>query len=364
MSVTNDLNSDQRVQRTIGVLLELGFEPVFIGRELKDSKPCNFEFESKRFKLPFNRGFLFYTVYNLRLFLFLLFNSFDFYLSNDLDTLLPNYLISKLKRKPLVYDTHEYFLGVPEIQNRPLVKKVWSIIESGIFPKLNNVITVNKSIAKLYKSDYNKELWVVRNIGDSRLPKRPKNRSELGIDSDTCILINQGAGINIDRGMEELVEALDLLGPKYYLLLVGKGDVLESLKVKVKSLNLERQVSFVAPLPYLEMLEYTACADIGLSLDKDTNLNYKYSLPNKLFDYIKLEIPVVVSDLVEPASIVRTYSIGSVCNSNSPEDIAKAIKEVSELKKTYYAENLKRANLENNWDEEKKVLESLFSSVM
>ncbi|MFL2588611.1 MAG: hypothetical protein ACJ0QS_00895 [Parvicellaceae bacterium] len=61
--------------------------------------------------------------YNIRLFFFLLYRRFDIYHSNDLDTLLPMWLSAFIFNKKLVYDSHEYFLGVPEIQNRYFVKK-------------------------------------------------------------------------------------------------------------------------------------------------------------------------------------------------------------------------------------------------
>ena len=79
------------------------------------------------------------------------------------------------KEKPIVYDSHEYFLGVPEIQNRFIVKKVWTSIEQFIFPKLQYVFTVNNSIADLYFQDYNSRPNVIRNLPTvSSNPKRIK----------------------------------------------------------------------------------------------------------------------------------------------------------------------------------------------
>lgn len=361
VTVTNDLVTDQRVMRTNEVLLEMGFEPTFVGRELPGSMPFKKSYPHKRFKLWFKKGFLFYATYNLRLFWYLLFHRFDLYISNDLDTLLPNFLVSKLKGKPLIYDSHEYFTGVPEIQHRPIVKKVWTSLERWIFPKLIDVITVNQSIARLYKEDYGKDIHVIRNISDSSLPNPVKRRSELGLPEEAYILINQGAGINVDRGNEEAIEALSLLPKDVFFLIVGNGDAVPGLKKMAAERGLENRVIFKPRQPYLEMLQYTMNADCGLSLDKPLSPNYKFSLPNKLFDFIKSGIPAVVSSVVEVARIVEQYEIGEVCPDHKPETLAQAVLSVREKGKDAYRENLARAARENNWESEqliwKKILE-------
>jgi glycosyltransferase involved in cell wall biosynthesis len=76
--------------------------------------------------------------------------------------------------------------------------------------------------------------------------------------------------------------------------------------------GLSDRVRLLPRMPYERMMQYTRNADLGLSLDKDTNLNYRFSLPNKLFDYFRASIPVLVSDLPEVAGIVRKYEAGVV----------------------------------------------------
>ena len=119
VSVTNDLSTDQRVDKICNTLLELNFDVVLIGRKLPNSIRVKRVYSTRRFKLWFNKGALFYANYNIRLFFFLLFNKTDALWSNDLDTLLPNYLISKWKNKKLIFDSHEYFTEVPELVDRP-----------------------------------------------------------------------------------------------------------------------------------------------------------------------------------------------------------------------------------------------------
>ena len=201
VSVINDLVTDQRVKKVCETLESMNLEVILVGRRLSDSPRMDERsYKVHRMKLIFTKGPLFYAEFNIRLTLFLLFNKVDILVSNDLDTLLSNYLISKLKNVPLVYDTHEYFTGVPELDNRKYIKKVWKYIEGRIFPNLEDIITVNDSIAKLYEDQYGIELSVVRNI-----PRKPKvlikkSREELALPSDKNIIILQGSGINIDRG--------------------------------------------------------------------------------------------------------------------------------------------------------------------
>lgn len=361
VSVTNDLATDQRVKRSIEVLLELGFEPVLVGRELPQSMPLSRPYQTIRFNLRFNRGFLFYANYNLHLFFFLLSQRFDLYLSNDLDTLLPNFLVSKLYGKPLVYDSHEYFTGVPEIQKRPVVKWVWTTLERLIFPHLKYVVTVNESIAQLYKKEYGKEVKVVRNISDNSLPEHRKGRVGLALPSRSFVLLNQGAGINVDRGMEEAIKALTYLPEDVMLVIVGDGDAVPGLKKMSRELGLEERVIFRAKQPYLEMLQYTLQCDCGLSLDKPDSPNYRYSLPNKLFDYIKCGLPVVVSSVVEVKKVVENYGIGEVCEDHAPKTIAAKVEEVRKNGKDFYQPNLQRAAAENNWEQERQVWVELLS---
>jgi glycosyltransferase involved in cell wall biosynthesis len=361
VSVTSDLATDQRVRRVCEVLIDTGYKVVLIGRKLPESLPINRPYKTIRFVLPFKRGAGFYIIYQIRLFFFLLFAPKGFLLANDLDTLLPNYLISRIKRVPLVYDTHEYFCGVPELQNRPFIRKIWKSVESWIFPNLKYVFTVNNSIAKLYEDDYGVRPMVFRNIGSRIVSKKFKTRQELGLPLEKVICINQGTGINVDRGMEEFLEALALM-PEVVLLLVGSGDAIPGLKTKVAGLSLEKQVIFVDKVPYEDLLHYTANADIGLSLDKPTNINYRYSLPNKIFDYIQCGIPVLASDLPEVANIVKGYEVGCCVFGHSPPELAEGVTSVLNMKGPALKGKIEKAASQLHWEAEGKALVEFYSN--
>ena len=363
VSVSNDLATDQRVARSCSLLHEMGFEVILIGRILPDSLPINREYKCIRFKLLFSKGAAFYAVLNIRLFWFLLFTKTDFLFSNDLDTLLPNFIISKLKRKPLIYDSHEYFTEVPEIQNRKFVKSVWKFIEKICLSRMKSMITVNESIANLFREKYSIEVNVVRNVPFKLLNERKSYRDELDLPIDKCIVILQGAGINIDRGAEEAVEAMNLL-ENVILLIVGNGDVVPLLKQKVINEKLDRKVFFMNKQPLNVLQKYTSSADIGLSLDKPLNINYELSLPNKLFDYIQAGIAVIVSNLPEVAKIVTNYKTGIILEELTPQAIANGIdvlKSDTVLLNEYKNNSIIAAEI-LCWENEKQILEKLLQN--
>ncbi len=325
VSVTNDLATDNRVARTCGVLAEQGYEVLLVGRKLPGSLPLERPYKTRRMRLLFNKGPLFYAEYNLRLFFLVLFSHCTLLFSNDLDTLLPNYLVARLRGKRLVYDTHEFYTEVPELVGRPRVRAVWLAIERWIFPKLKHVITVNQSIANAYKERYGNEVHVVRNIPMPRELQSAPSREALGLPADKHILLLQGSGINVDRGAEEAVLAMQEL-PGCLLLIIGGGDAWPVLERMVQEHGLQDRVRLIGKMPYARMMDYTRNADLGLTLDKDTNLNYRFSLPNKLFDYLHAGIPVLATDLPEVAAIVRAHDCGVVLPAADPDAITGAVR--------------------------------------
>lgn len=362
VSVINDLVTDQRVKKTCQTLADLGFEVVLVGREMSASMPMDERpYKSVRMKLLFEKGPAFYACFNLRLFFLLLFRKANLLVANDLDTLMPNYLISKIKRIPLVYDSHEYFTEVPELVNRKRVQRTWKKIERCIFPKLKDVITVNDSIASLYEKEYGIRPVVVRNISPKRTLGMLPKRESFGLPADKFMLILQGSGINIHRGAEEMVEAMLQIN-NAFLLIVGGGDVIEALKAMVSKLELNEKVFFLPKQPYDQLFNLTCISDIGLTLDKDTNINYRFSLPNKLFDYIQARVPVLASPLPELKKIITTYEIGDFIPSHDPVKIAKKVNEIlaNQELMAKWKKNINFAASQLNWENEEQQLKNIY----
>jgi glycosyltransferase involved in cell wall biosynthesis len=338
----------------------MGFAPVLIGRLLPESHHIEREYSTHRMKLWFRKGPMFYLEFNLRLFFYLLKSDFDVLVANDLDTLPANYFVSKLKHKPLVYDSHEYFTEVPELIGRPLVKKIWTKIERIMVPKVDAAYTVCNSIARVYHEMYGVDFKVVRNlpvcigIQDQQLRKNISSGS-------TKIIIYQGA-LNIGRGIELLIETMQLIeGAEFWI--AGHGDITNNLKQMVEEKGLQGKVKFLGRLPFQEIRLITRHASLGISMEDDLGLNYRFALPNKLFDYIQARVPVLVSDLPEMRSIVDQYQIGEIACSRDRIQLAKQIVEMlfDEEKNSFWKKNLDIAASELCWEKEETILQAIFS---
>jgi glycosyltransferase involved in cell wall biosynthesis len=365
-SVTNCICHDQRVQKMASVVTGLGCDVTIIGRRSGDCCDVNkLKLKTIRFRMIFRRGFLFYAFFNIHLFFSLLFGKYNLLVANDLDTLLPNYLVSKIRKIPLVYDSHEYFTGVPEIQNRPLVKWVWKTIEKSVFPHLKSVMTVSDSIADKYSEEYGIMPVTVRNCADSSEGIRSFTRDELGIGSDNLVVILQGTGINADRGGEELIEAISITD-RVVLFVLGSGDQLPLLKSKVSELGITEKVRFIPTLPWNEMMKYTKSADAGISPDKDTNLNYRFSLPNKLFDYISAGIPVIAGSLTEVKKIIEKNDCGIIIPEITSQEISNALIKLRDDRHLLdkLKQNSDKASELLNWEKEKKIVIEFYSKIL
>ncbi len=323
--VINDLSTDQRVHKHCMLLAEVGYHVTLIGRILPSSAPlAPRSYGTRRFRLPWYRGPLFYAVYNIRLLVHLLRHRPGLVFSNDLDTLPASFLAAKLTGAHLIYDSHELFTEVPELEGR-FARKVWLWLEGMMLPKLKHAFTVNRSIADEYEKRYGLRMGVIRNVPSRMVwPSALPTRSQLKLPDGKTLIILQGAGINMHRGAEEAVLAMRQLN-NALLLIIGTGDVIETLKQMVDEHGLHDRVRFLGRMPYDQMMLHTRLCDIGLTLDRDTNLNYRYSLPNKVFDYMQAGVPILATDLPEVSRVVNGYKVGMTIKHLSPESLAQAI---------------------------------------
>lgn len=363
--VTNDLTTDQRVHRAAQLLHSKGYKVTLFGRKLPASNQFKRDYTTTRSKLWFNKGGLFYANYNIRLLFKLMSLKPDIVLANDLDTLLGAYCYAKLFNKQIIFDSHEYFPEVPELIGRDRVKNFWLGIEKRIVPNLKYCITVSPAIVVLFKDLYNVDFKLLRNLPTSKsvnIQDKKAERKKLGLPDSTFMIIYQGA-LNIGRGIELAIDAVNLLSD-CILVIAGKGDIEDELKQKVEQNKLANKVVFTGALSPEELLNYTQVADMGFSLEEDMGLNYRFALPNKLFDYVQARIPVLVSDLPVMKQIVEEYKVGKVLiGERNPENLSKAFNELLNTNPDKFNVQLENAAKTLNWENEQKVLLDILEEV-
>jgi len=345
------------MQKVCQTLHDNGYAVFLVGRKSSNSLPLVRPYKTYRIKTFFRKGFLGLAEWNIKLFFKLVFTKKDILLSNDLDTLLANYMASKFSKAKLVYDTHELFTEIPELIHRPKIQKFWLKIEQFIFPKLKNVYTVCGSIADYYQAKYKVPVGVIRN-----LPLFKTVEPSKGFSFETAgkkVVFYQGA-LNEGRGLELLIETMPLL-PNWLLVIAGDGTISKELQQKVAKEKLTKKVIFMGRLLPEDLANLTPLATVGVSIEEDLGLSYHYALPNKMFDYIHAKIPVLVSNLPEMRKIVKDYNVGNILYDRSAKNLAKQLEEIAETPKSKW--DFETAITELNWQKEAGQLLEIYRNL-
>lgn len=347
-TVTNDLCFDQRMIRIATSLSTNGFQVTLVGRKMKASPPLQQQsFTQKRLPCFFEKGKLFYLEYNIRLFFFLLFYRKAIVGAIDLDTILPCYFISVIKRTPRLYDAHELFCEMQEIVSRPLIYSLWKKVEKFTLPKFPIGYTVNQPIAdefnKLYKVNY----AVIRNL--------PVYKELPAVDRKEKFILYQGA-VNEGRSFETLIPAMQWVPVP--LVICGEGNFMEKARSLVKKYRLEEKVIFKGRILPDQLRLLTCTAWVGITLFSPEGKSNYFSLANRFFDYIQAGIPQLCVDYPVYREINNLYPVAVLTGSLAPKDLATHLNELIENRSLH--DTLKNHCLEArkvlNWQEEEKKL--------
>ncbi|PWD97579.1 glycosyltransferase [Marinilabilia rubra] len=360
ITTSNNLVYDNRVHKITLSLMKLGLDVYKTGRNYPKTKPnTKRPGHEKRFNLPFKNGPLFYAFLNIYTFFFLLFKPYDIIWAVDMDTLPAARLACYIKKKPVVFDSHEYFSESPELKNRKRVKKIWRFLEKTFIPGADFFITVSPGLIKLYKQNMGLDFTLVRN-----LPLKNKQNIHPLLKSDTPTILYQGA-LNLGRGISQTIEAMQFL-PGYKFIIVGRGDCTRELKKLSKELNLEDQVNFVGAVPFEKLPKYQKGVLLGMCIHEKIGLNYYYALPNRLFDFIQAGIPVICNDFPDMSAVVSKYNTGLIIENLTPKLLAEKIKEAcedTELRKQWQ-KSISNAAQQLTWENEEIAIKKIFDLLL
>jgi glycosyltransferase involved in cell wall biosynthesis len=315
------------MQRHGNCLVEAGFDVVLVGRVLPNSVPLKpMSFDQFRFKCWFNKGKLFYIEFQIRLFFFLISKPADCYVAIDHDTLLPNFIVAKMKGVKLVHDAHEYFVEVPELHHRNISRFLWDSIGNACIEQCDLVYTVADDLALELSNRYQAVFKTIRNV-----PPLLSNNQKQNIQHNPPILLYQGA-LNQGRGLEQLVLAVHQL--PVLLWIVGEGDLSQELRNLVAQEGLQEKVKFWGFIEPSGLKAITEQATIAYNLLEPNGLSYQFSLANKFFDYMHAGIPQLCANFIAYQKINELYPVALLLDCNT-DSIVTAVEQLLSNKNLY-----------------------------
>ncbi|WP_161977583.1 glycosyltransferase [Dictyobacter kobayashii] len=150
---------------------------------------------------------------------------------------------------------------------------------------------------------------------------------QLNLPPQTQIVLYQG-NIQANRSLERLIYAARFLDPDIVIVLMGRtrGKILTQLEALIAQEGVADRVKILPPVPYAELLSWTASADLGLTVySPGYSDNVRVFLPNKLFEYFMAGLPVLSAPLEAVTEIITRHDTGVILSSLEPEDVGSTI---------------------------------------
>ena len=350
-----NINYDTRCRNLYDTFLVNGFDVEFIGFDwlTKDFNKSTGKISIHKLK----KGFLsitFYLKFISLLKLKLLSTKAGIIFAEDIYTLPFVVILGKLKGAKVYYDSRELFGYLAGLKDKKFKQSFWKWVEKFFIKKADWIMVTGAMDGEFLKKEYDvKNIILLRNLPRYYKPElKPDLHSNLQIDKSKKIILYQGVLLK-GRGIEKVFAVLKDL-PGCIFILVGSGEYEEHLKKLAAEMTVAEQVYFLGKLTQEDLPKVTASADVGISLIENLSISYYYALPNKLFEYIMAEVPVIVSDLPQMKEIVEKYDVGSIVDFESKEDLTEAIKKITEDKTFHDSKkrNCRIAAQELNWENE------------
>lgn len=340
MHVRGATRADGRVMREATTLAEVGFAVSIVDVERERLWPVEEDFSNVHVKHVFLiSSFIashfkpwiltkaiqshIYSVY------LLIQVSADIYHAHDTSALPACFIAARLRRKPLIFDAHELPLSGLKGSRLDRFSKLLAHLLTFIIPRCAGVITVSPPIAQEIRKRYHiPEVLLIRNVPVYQtVAQSDRLRQSLELAPEVRIALYQG-NLQPDRGLDGLISAAKFLERDIVVVMMGRGigTTLSLLEALIYSEGVAERVKVIPPVPYTELLSWSASADIGLiAYSPDHSLNVRMCLPNKLFEYLMAGLPVLASPLDAVANIIRMYDVGRIVDSLEPEEIGQAI---------------------------------------
>ncbi|MFZ1289443.1 MAG: glycosyltransferase [Melioribacteraceae bacterium] len=357
-------NQDSRVINLIESLSNLNY----------NVKTISFDWKSDNFKSQFGNTIIykldkskmslkFYFTFFYLLIKDLLKSKAEIYFAEDVYTLPITYFFAKYHKAKIFYNSREIYAHLAGLRNKSFVQNIIAKIENKFIRKVDYVLVTGEMDKEFLSEKYNIDnILVLRNLPKYKNEIRKVDlRTKLGIEKDKKILLYQGVILE-GRGILKLIQIFNKIENAHFII-IGDGEFKSKFENETKKLNLQKRVHFIGAVNHDELLNYTAFADLGIALIENISLSYFYALPNKIFEYIMVGVPVLCSNLPQMKNIVDKYEVGKYVNPESDDEIVSTINELLKNEKSLneFKSNCKTASKELNWESEFEIIRNLLN---
>ncbi len=283
--------------------------------------------------------------------------------------------IGRKSKRKLIYDCHEFEIYRNNTR-KPIV--IWGIKKLEKFLMKRSVITV---VVNDYIADALVELYhlkerpvVVRNtpkywnLDFQRIAQVRKEFLEALHLPETGFTVMFHGNVEPMRGVERVLDALPFLPADVGIVVMGNGEeqYIEGLRNLVAGYGAEDRVYFRPAVPVEELWAYAGAVDVETAVLEPVVFNCVIALPNKFMESIQSMTPLVIADFPVMGAILDQYGIGLKADPMNPRAVAEAIERMRTDRAFYQSckENMKRAKEELCWENEKKILQEAYRSVL
>lgn len=366
--VLNNFTNDNRVYKTSRSLRDAGFDVQIVGllkgdvkeRDEADGIPVH-RVRIKTMALP--EGLFWGGVKYLEIIWRMVagYRKADIWHCNDFEIFFMGVLAKMTNPKlKLVYDSHEY---QSERYGKGKFEKAFiSRMEKWFIHKAERFITVSQGIAEEYTRRFGVKDPVVVYNSPHRTDVKSSTilRDELNVPADATLFLYQG-GLAVSRGIELLLETFEAMNdPKLHLVLMGSGTHRAMCEAAAERCD---SIHYREPVPYHDLIRYTASADVGVISTQNLCLNNWFCMPNKLFEYIQAGVPVLCNNLHDCRRIITSYNLGEVVPEYTREALEKSVREMAAGDLKQYAAGLAKAKDDFQWDKEEVKLKEIYAEV-
>jgi glycosyltransferase involved in cell wall biosynthesis len=226
---------------------------------------------------------------------------------------------------------------------------------------VDHFITVNGSLARYFEEKYGfRHVQVVMNCPETTdISEAFDFRAHFAWEKESHVFLYQGS-INAGRGLELLIETFARLDAVYKLVIIGDGPLMPVIKGLIGEPEQQNQIKLIGWVEYRELRKYINGADFGLALLENINLSKAMASPNKLFEYIRSCIPVIVTDTLENRLVLQKYEVGLLTQNNT-DDIRSCMIRITGPVKEIYKRNCEKARKEYCWENQVDVLDRVIT---